>query len=91
MKCLGIASEELKKGEFELYAPDGGFYVFPRMKRKEINSAKFAEYLFTKHAVGVLPGTIFGGYEGFLRLAITEPEKAVRTGIKRIVKAMNEW
>jgi len=90
-KCLGIACEELKKGDFEFYVPDGGFYVFPRMKRRGIDSEKFAKHLFVKYGVGVLPGTIFGGYKNFLRLAITEPEDAVRTGIRRIVKAMNEW
>jgi len=88
---LSIACEELQKGGFEFYAPDGGFYVFPRMKRRGIDSEKFAKHLFVKYGVGVLPGPIFGGYKNFLRLAITEPENAVRTGIRRIVKAMNEW
>jgi aspartate/methionine/tyrosine aminotransferase len=85
-----IACEELQKGKLEFFPPDGGFYVFPRTKRR-IDSKKFAEHLFAKYAVGVLPGTIFGGYTNFLRLAITEPEDAVRTGVRRIVKAMNEW
>ena len=88
---LGIACRELRKGGLEFYAPDGGFYIFPRMRRRGIDSEKFAKHLFAKHAVGVLPGTIFGGYTSFLRLAITESENAVRTGIRRIVKAMNEW
>jgi aspartate/methionine/tyrosine aminotransferase/chorismate mutase len=87
---LRIACEELQKGKLEFFPPDGGFYIFPRTRRG-IDSRKFAEHLFAKYAVGVLPGTIFGGYTSFLRLAITESEQAVRTGIRRIVKAMNEW
>ncbi|HXZ97831.1 MAG TPA: aminotransferase class I/II-fold pyridoxal phosphate-dependent enzyme [Candidatus Acidoferrum sp.] len=89
-RCLRIACEELQKGKLEFFPPDGGFYIFPRT-REGIDSKKFAEHLFAKYAVGVLPGTIFGGYTSFLRLAITEPEEAVRTGVRRIVKAMNEW
>jgi aspartate/methionine/tyrosine aminotransferase len=88
---LGIACQELRKGDFEFYPPDGGFYVFPRMRRRGIDSEKFAKHLFAKYAVGVMPGSIFGGYTSFLRLAITESENAVRTGIRRVVKAMNEW
>ena len=87
---LRIACEELRKGGFEFYPPDGGFYVFPRM-RGGIGSERFAKRLLVKHGVGVLPGTIFGGYRSFLRLAITESEDRVKTGIRRIVKAMNEW
>lgn len=88
---LGIACQELRKGDFEFYPPDGGFYVFPRMRRRGIDSEKFAKHLFAKYSVGVMPGSIFGGYTSFLRLAITESEDAVRTGIRRVVKAMNEW
>lgn len=90
-KDLRMACKELRKGDFEFYPPDGGFYIFPRMKRSDIDSEKFAKHLFEKYGVGALPGTLFGEYQGFLRLAITEPERVVRTGIKRIVKAMNEW
>lgn len=90
-KRLNMACEELRKGDFEFHPPEGGFYVFPRIRRRGIDAEKFAKHLFEKHAVGVLPGTIFGEYQDFLRLAITEPEAAVRTGIRRIVKAMDEW
>jgi aspartate/methionine/tyrosine aminotransferase len=88
---LSMACEELRRGDFEFHPPEGGFYVFPRMRRKGIDAEEFSKYLFEKYAVGVLPGTIFGEYPDFLRLAITEPEAAVRTGIRRIVKAMDEW
>jgi len=90
-KRLSMACGELRRGGFEFHPPEGGFYVFPRMRRKGIDAEKFAKCLFDKYAVGVLPGTVFGEYPDFLRLAITEPEAAVRTGIRRIVKAMNEW
>jgi aspartate/methionine/tyrosine aminotransferase len=90
-KRLDMACEELRRGDFEFHPPEGGFYVFPRMRRKGIDAEKFSKYLFEKYAVGVLPGTIFGEYPDFLRLAITEPEAAVKTGIRRIVKAMDEW
>ena len=88
---LSMACEELRRGDFEFHPPEGGFYVFPRMRRKGIDAEEFSKYLFEKYAIGVLPGTIFGEYPDFLRLAITEPEAAVRTGIRRIVKAMDEW
>jgi aspartate/methionine/tyrosine aminotransferase len=91
MKRLRMACEELRRARLEFHPPEGGFYVFPRMRRKGIDAEKFSKYLFEKYAVGVLPGTIFGEYPDFLRLAITEPEAAILTGIKRIAKAMDEW
>ena len=90
-KRLSMACEELRRGDFEFHPPEGGFYVFPRMRREGLGAEKFSKYLFEKYAVGVLPGTIFGEYPDFLRLAITEPEAAVFAGIKRIVKATDEW
>ena len=90
-KRVVTACGELRKAGFEFCSPDAGFYVFPRIKRANIDSGKFAEHLLAKHGVCVLPGSIFGGYRDFLRLAITESETAVKTGIRRIVKAMNEW
>jgi aspartate aminotransferase len=90
-KRLNMACKELRRGDFEFHYPEGGFYIFPRMLRRGIDSEKFSKYLFEKYAVGVLPGTIFGEYPDFLRLAITEPEAAVKTGIRRIVKAMDKW
>jgi len=90
-KRVAMACEQLSKAELEFYPPDGGFYVFPRIGRGKVDSGKFAELLLAGHGVGVLPGTAFGGYREFLRLAITEPETRVKIGIKRIVKAMHEW
>jgi len=86
-----MACEELKKADFDFYTPDGGFYVFPRIRRRNIDSQKLAEYVLAKYGVGVLPGTIFGEYPGFLRLAITEAETRVKTGIGRIAEAIYEW
>ena len=90
-RCLRTACHELRRGDLEFHTPEGGFYVFPRMKRKRIDSVKFAQHLLEKYSVGVMPGSVFGEYKDFLRLAVTESEDAVRTGIRRIVKAMNKW
>lgn len=86
-----MACELLKKAGLEFCAPDGGFYVFPRIAPESVDAGKFAEHLLHNHGVSVVPGTIFGRYSNFMRLSITETEPAVRTGIERIVKAMHEW
>ncbi len=85
------ACTELSKGDLEFHVPDGGFYVFPRIKGRNMDSTRFVNYILKRHGVGVLPGTIFGEYESYLRLAITESEEAVKTGIKRILRAIDEW
>ena len=90
-KRVLAACEELRKADVEFHVPDGGFYIFPRVKVRNIDSEKFAKYLFEKYAVGVMPGTAFGDYRDFLRLAITESETAVKIGIRRIMKAIGEW
>ena len=85
-----MACEELRKGDLEFYPPDGGFYIFPRIKKRNIDSERLTKHLF-EHGVGILPGSVFGEYKDFLRLAITESETAVKTGIRRIVKAVEEY
>jgi aspartate/methionine/tyrosine aminotransferase len=85
------ACEELKKTGWEFYAPDTGFYVFPQVARGKADSGKFAEYVLTKYGVGVLPGTVFGDYPEFLRLAIAGSSRTVRTAIERLRSASDEW
>jgi len=89
-KRVSMACAELRKAGIEFYPPDAGFYVFPRIRGASADADKFVQYLLSKHGVSCMPGSVFGGYRDFLRLAVTESEAAVNTGIKRIVKAMNE-
>jgi aspartate aminotransferase len=89
-KRASMACAELRKAGIEFYPPDAGFYVFPRIRGASADADKFVQYLLSKHGVGVMPGSVFGGYRDFLRLAVTESRTTVQTGIKRIVKAMNE-
>ncbi len=87
---VSMACVELRKAGIEFYPPDAGFYVFPRIRGASPEADKFVQYLLQEHGVSAMPGSVFGGYRDFIRLALTDSEAAVKAGIKRIVKAMNE-
>src|SRR5215471_17730940 len=65
--------------------PQGAFYVFPNVEGTGLDERKLAEDLLERAGVALLPGTAFGpAGAGFLRLAYTQSEADLRTGLERI-------
>jgi len=63
--------------------PEGAFYAFPNIRPFGKSSVEFADSLFNKAKVLVVPGTEFGKHgEGYVRLSYA-------TSYDKIVKAMN--
>lgn len=87
---VNVACTELRKGGIKFYPPDAGFYVFPKIRGGKTDADSFVRYLLSRYGVSAMPGSVFGGYRDFVRLAVTESETAVKIGIRRIVKAMRE-
>ena len=65
--------------------PQGAFYAFPNIEETGRDESELADELLERAGVALLPGTAFGpGGAGFLRLAYTQGEDDLRTGLERI-------
>ena len=65
--------------------PQGAFYAFPNIEETGLDERELAEDLLEKAGVALLPGTAFGAAgAGFLRLAYTQSEEDLRTGLERM-------
>ncbi len=65
--------------------PQGAFYAFPNVQGTGRDERELAEELLEGAGVALLPGTAFGpAGAGFLRLAYTQAEEDLRTGLERI-------
>jgi aspartate/methionine/tyrosine aminotransferase len=69
--------------------PRGAFYVFPNIKKFGMTSEKFAEFLFEKARVAVVPGDAFGSTaEGYVRISYATSYEAVEKGMERVERAL---
>jgi len=65
--------------------PQGAFYAFANITGTGIDERELADRLLEEAGVAVLPGTAFGpAGKGFIRLAYTQSEDDLRTGLERI-------
>jgi aspartate/methionine/tyrosine aminotransferase len=65
--------------------PEGAFYAFPNIEGTGRDERELAAELLTEAGVAVLPGTAFGRYgKGFIRLAYTQADADLETGLERI-------
>jgi aspartate aminotransferase len=92
IKKVDLTCRELSKlDNVSFYKPDGAFYVFPRAKKPNFDSVKFAKQLLQEHHVAISPGQAFGDYPEFFRLAVSLPEAQIPSAIKSIGKAIDAW
>ena len=70
----------------ELTAPEGAFYVFPRVRGLR-SSLAFAQGVLEEEDVGIAPGYTFGpGNEAYFRLCFAQSHERLREGLERIVR-----
>ena len=76
------------------FAPEGAFYIFPKIAGFGLTSEEFCEKLLYEHRVAIVPGTAFGECgEGFARISyaysVSHITKALE-GIAAFVKKLNK-
>ena len=91
LRKVDLTCRELSKIDVEFYKPEGAFYVFPRSRKKNFDSIKFATDLLKDRQVSVSPGQSFGNYPAFFRLAVSLPERQIPKAIQSIGKAIDSW
>lgn len=71
--------------------PRGAFYVFPSIKKFGLTSNQFADFLFQKARVAVVPGDAFGpGGEGYIRISYCASVEEIEEGMERVRSALSQ-
>ena len=71
--------------------PEGAFYAFPNVEGTRLNEHELASALLEQAGVAVLAGTAFGeAGRGFLRLAYTQAEADLETGLERMAAYLEQ-
>jgi aspartate/methionine/tyrosine aminotransferase len=65
--------------------PDAPFYLFPKVKG--LDSEQFALNLLDK-GVAIAPGTAFGDFREYFRIALTVSEDKIKEGLEKICEAL---
>jgi aspartate aminotransferase len=80
-----VAIKVLSKSKMEFSRPDAPFYLFPKVDG--LDSERFALNMLDK-GVAVAPGTAFGDYREYFRIALTVGEEKVREGLETLCEAL---
>ena len=82
-----IVENVLKKLKIEYIAPEGAFYLFPKIP-DGINDIKFCESM-VKNFIFVVPGSAFGA-EGFYRLSFCKNPEDIKRGMEQFEKVYDK-
>ena len=86
-----LVSELNKIGNIQCKQPGGAFYVFPKIKKENMNSIEISRYLLEKKFVATVPGSSFGkNGEGFLRVSYASTIENLEKFIVCLKDFMNE-
>jgi aspartate aminotransferase len=88
---VDLTCRELNKIDVSFHKPEGAFYVFPRVDKKNFDSLAFARNLLEQHGVSITPGQSFGDYPEFFRLAVSLPRAQIPNAINAIGAAIDSW
>jgi aspartate aminotransferase len=80
-----VAYNILSKSKMKLSRPDAPFYLFPKVDG--LDSERFSLNLLDK-GVAVAPGTAFGDYREYLRIALTVGEERMKEGLETLCEAL---
>lgn len=70
----------------ECSMPEGGFYVYPRLKSERFSDTEtFAVNLLEEAGVAITPGEFFGDKRGYFRLCYAISDDELYEGIKRLL------
>jgi aspartate aminotransferase len=75
----------LSKSKMKFSSPDAPFYLFPKVDG--LDSERFALDLLDK-GVAVAPGTAFGDYREYFRIALTVGEHKIKEGLGKLCEAL---
>ena len=84
--CLAILRQEPR---FDLFVPQGSFYLFPGIARFGLSSDAFAAHLLDGAGVAVTSGAVFGAAgEGHVRINLVGPLPAIVEGARALLRGL---
>jgi aminotransferase len=88
MSNMNLAEQRLTKAGYTCYNADGGFFVWAKIPKPETDGFHFAETLYKKSKVAIIPGEHFGRHwKNFIRINIAHPEDLLNKALELIVKS----
>ena len=83
--------DRLRKMNMEFISPKGAFYIFPSIKKYNLNSELFCEKLLYEEKIACVPGAAFGlGGEGFIRISYCYSHDELEEALNRLEKFINK-
>ena len=82
---VDAAIKVLSKANMKFSRPDSPFYLFPKVEG--LDSERFALDLLDK-GVAVAPGTAFGDFREYFRIALTVGEEKIKEGLETLCEAL---
>lgn len=77
--------EQLLDAGFDVHKPGGAFYIFPSIRRFNLDSTTFAHRLLDEQRVAVVPGNAFSSLgEGFIRISYACSKTTLEESLRRI-------
>ena len=71
--------------------PGGAFYVFINIKKTNMTSEQFCDYILEDANVSILPGTSFGRFgEGYVRMCYAVKQELIVDAVERIRNSMKK-
>ena len=71
--------------------PGGAFYVFINIKKTNMTSEQFCDYILEDANVAILPGTSFGKFgEGYVRMCYAVKQERIIDAVERIRNSMKK-
>ncbi|MEM3637666.1 MAG: aminotransferase class I/II-fold pyridoxal phosphate-dependent enzyme [Conexivisphaerales archaeon] len=82
---IDLAVDQLRKiRSLEFMKPDGGMYVFPKVRDGIKDASELAMKLLRERGVSITPGEAFGDYPDHFRISLGQSEDVITEGIRRI-------
>ncbi|MFH0748352.1 MAG: aminotransferase class I/II-fold pyridoxal phosphate-dependent enzyme [Candidatus Bathyarchaeota archaeon] len=88
---LDAACKDLDSLPLSYVRPNGGMYIFPKVKIEGFHSDVFANQLLEAEKVAIAPGEAFGDYPEHFRISLGTGIGDIKTGIKKIGEALKNW
>jgi len=71
--------------------PAGTFYIFVNITSTGLSSFEFCRRLLQDAQVQVMPGTVYGNGEGYIRISLTAPLDQMERGMDRMASAVKRY
>ena len=82
---------KFKETKLEFVVPNGAFYIFPSLKKYNIDGEKFCKSILHKYGIALVPGIFFGSQGKYnFRMSYTTDNVSLKKALDLITKYLKE-